>query len=405
MQNEYDVAIIGGGMVGSALACALGGSRLRVAVVEKFPADASWSAESVDLRVSAITRASQHIFEALGAWQGMAERRISPYTDMEVWDAMGGASIHFDAAEVGQSYLGHIIENRVIQLALWERLESIDNVTRIFPAGLESFEVDGEGVDLLLDNGERLRSKLIVGADGANSKVLEIAGSSVGGWMYDQHALVATVRTEHSHLNTAWQRFLPEGPLAFLPISDGRASIVWSCRPERAEALAELDEASFCKALGEDIDHRLGQITAVEGRGVYPLRLRHVDHYVHPRVALVGDAAHSIHPLAGQGVNIGLLDAASLAEVVLQGVEQRRDIGEVALLRRYERWRKGQNLLMMGSMDAFKRSFGSQQAPIRLARNLGLAIADRITPLKSAIMRRAMGLGGDLPKLAQPPRY
>jgi len=404
MQNSYDVVIIGGGMVGSTLACALADSSLKVAVVEKQPADSSWSSESVDIRVSAISRASQRIFEALGAWPAMVERRVSPYSDMAVWDASGSGSIHFEAAEIGEPYLGHIIENRVVQLALWERLEQIDNVTRLFPVGLESLQVDGEGVALRLEDGSECRAKLVVGADGANSRVLQFSGSSEGGWLYDQHAVVGTVRTEQSHGNTAWQRFLPEGPLAFLPIADGRSSIVWSCRPDHAEAVAAMSEVDFCAALGEAFDHRLGEITAVEGRGVYPLRLRHVDHYVQPRIALVGDAAHSIHPLAGQGVNIGLLDAASLAEVLLAGSDAGRDIGELALLRRYERWRKGSNLMMMGAMDAFKRTFGTQLAPVRWARNIGLSLTDSVPMVKNGIVRHAMGLEGDLPRLALPPR-
>ncbi len=401
MQTDYDVLIMGGGMVGAALACALRDTPLRVAVAERAAPELEWPAESLAVRVSAITRASQRIFQHLDAWPRMRARRVSPYQEMFVWDAGGNGSIRFTAADLGEPDLGHIIENRVIQAALWEGLDDVANVERICPASLAAMQLHDDHAEVRLDDGRSLRVGLVVGADGANSKVLELAGISVAGWLYDQHALVANVRTELPHRDTAWQRFLPDGPLAFLPVNDGRCSLVWSCSPEQAQARLAMDEAEFREALGEAFQFRLGGITEVEGRAVHPLRLRHAERYVQPRIALVGDAAHSIHPLAGQGVNIGLLDAAALADVILQAHGRGQDVGAYGVLRRYERWRKGENLLMMGAMDAFKRAFGSGLAPLRLARNLGLEVAGRLGPLKNAIMRRALGLSGDLPPLAR----
>lgn len=222
-----------------------------------------------------------------------------------------------------------------------------------------------------------------------------------GGWNYHQKAVVAHVRPEKSHQETAWQRFLPSGPLAFLPLHDGRCSIVWSTTPEQADALLALEASAFAEALAEAFDQRLGSILEVGRRGAFPLRLQHAQTYVKPGLALIGDAAHVVHPLAGQGVNLGLLDAAALAEVILDALNAGQDFASFKTLRRYERWRKGDNLLMLAVMDGFKRLFGTALPPVRLLRNIGLNLTDAAGPLKHLIARRAMGLDGDLPRLAQ----
>jgi 2-octaprenylphenol hydroxylase len=240
-----------------------------------------------------------------------------------------------------------------------------------------------------------------VGADGRDSRVRTFAGIGVHGWAYDQQAIVATVRTAGPHEDTAWQRFLPGGPLAFLPLWDGRSSIVWSAPAAQTEALMALDEAAFAQELTIAIDGRLGEVLDVGPRGAFPLGLMQVDAYVAPRIALVGDAAHTIHPLAGQGVNLGLLDAAALAEVVGAAASQGRDPGGLSTLRRYERWRKGHNLAMALAMDGLKRLFGVNWTPVRLARSLGLNLTDRAALLKRLFMRQAMGDQGDLPALAR----
>ncbi|MCC6303369.1 MAG: UbiH/UbiF/VisC/COQ6 family ubiquinone biosynthesis hydroxylase [Gammaproteobacteria bacterium] len=388
-------------MVGATLACGLAEGGLRVALVEATPPPGDWPAGSVDTRVSALTAASRQIFLRLGAWSDMVELGVSPFGHMRVWDAGGRGSIHFDCADIGTAQLGHIVENRVMQRALLARARGLGGLALHCPAGLETLEPRAAAIRVGLSDGGVFDARLVVGADGAASRVRQLAGIGVRGWGYDQHALVATVATERPHEETAWQRFLPTGPLAFLPLRDGRCSIVWSTDPARARELVGLSDAEFMERLAESFEYRLGRVTGVSGRATFPLRLQHAAGYTAPRVALIGDAAHVIHPLAGQGVNLGLLDAAALAERVLDAAAAGMDIGAPRVLRGYERWRKGDNLGMMLAMDGFKRLFGSAASPLRLARNLGLDFADAAAPLKHAIIRRAMGLRGDLPRLAR----
>ncbi|HOB60999.1 MAG TPA: UbiH/UbiF/VisC/COQ6 family ubiquinone biosynthesis hydroxylase [Candidatus Competibacteraceae bacterium] len=400
--THYDLIIAGGGMVGSALACALSAAELRIALLESAPLERIRPEPEPDIRVSAINRASQRIFAAVGAWDGMAAWRIGPFRDMRVWDATGPGQIHFDSAHIGEALLGWIIENRVIQFALLERLQQRPTVELFHPVTLESAEPapDG-GWQVRLSDGRTLSARLLVGADGAQSKVRQLAGIDTGGWGYDQKAVVAHVRTAEPHQETAWQRFLPTGPLAFLPLHDGRCSIVWSTTPAQADDLLALDAAAFAEALAEAFDWRLGAVVEVGPRAAFPLRLQHAHAYVQPGLALIGDAAHVVHPLAGQGVNLGLLDAATLAEVIVDALAANRNFAALQTLRRYERWRKSHNLLMLGVMDGFKRLFGSTLPPVRLLRNVGLNLTDAAEPLKNWIARQAMGLEGDLPRLAR----
>ena len=401
MNDRFDVLIIGGGMVGATLACALGEAGLRTGLVERRAPDLAWPLEGDVLRVSAITLASQRIFQALHAWPGMQGRSVSPFREMRVWDAAGDGEIHFDSADIAEPQLGHVIENRVVQAALWERLQDLEEVQTLCPAGVAEIGRRGPVMEVGLDDGHCLRAGLVVGADGAASRVRELAGIAMRGWDYDQQGLVATVGTERPHRETAWQRFLATGPLAFLPLADGRCSIVWSCPPAMAEQLLGQNEADFRAALGEAFEHRLGEITSVGPRAAFPLRLRHAERYVAEGLALVGDAAHNIHPLAGQGVNLGLLDAAALAEVLVEAQQRGRAPGGLGTLRRYERWRKGHNIAMSLAMDGFKRFFGGQAPPLRWLRNTGLTLVDRAVPVKAMLTRQAMGLEGDLPALAR----
>jgi 2-octaprenylphenol hydroxylase len=392
--------IVGGGMVGAALGCAVAEAGLSVLLLERRKPKRKWPKQEVDLRVSALTRASQRILENLGAWQRMSELRISPYTDMEVWDAAGAGRIHFSAQEIGEANLGHIVENRITQLALWERLEQLPNVTLRTDAKIDALLLH-EGPALRLSDDRLLTAELIVAADGRDSQIRAMAGIGTRGWDYDQHAIVATVTPQRHHGQTARQRFMKHGPLAFLPIDDGRCSIVWSTSPQEAAQLMALDEAAFCAALTRASERMLGEVEAVGPRGVFPLRLGHAQHYVKPGLALVGDAAHAIHPLAGQGVNLGFLDAATLAETLIQARASGRPLGGLSTLRRYERARKGGNMAMLAAMDFFKRTFSNEIVPLKQLRNLGLTLADRSGPLKHLVMRRALGLIGELPALAR----
>ncbi len=400
---QYDVIIVGAGMVGAALACALGDSAIKVAVIEYSAPQLTWPDDSVDLRFSAISRSSEYFFHHLGAWDNMVARGVSPYTDMHVWDGGSKGAVHFDSADIGESSMGHIIENRVVRAALLERMQTFPNIDFICPAELAAIELAGHGVKIGLQDGGQLTGALLVGADGGRSQVREAMGISSVGWSYRQKGVVAIVSTALAHQETAWQRFLSTGPLAFLPLKDGRCSIVWSTTHEAADTLCALDEQTFCRQLAEAFEHKLGDILDSTNRAAFPLGLRHAERYTQHRVALIGDAAHTIHPLAGQGANLGFMDAACLAECVLEASDLGRDLGSVHHLRKYERWRKGDNLSMMFAMDGFKRLFSNDFSLLSKIRGCGLTVTDKMSPVKHVFMRRAMGLEGELPRLAKRP--
>lgn len=392
MSGRYDVLIIGGGVVGLALAAALGRGPAKVALVDAKPPETDWPAHSVDLRVYAITRESQRFLTGVGAWEDIESAGVSPFREMRVWDAAGGGTIHFDSAELGEPCLGHIIESRAIIRALSGQIDRLTGVDRYCPALVERLASADGWPRVTLRDGTELEARLLVGADGSASRVRDDAGIHVRAGDYGQKAIVAVVRTEQPHRETAWQRFLPTGPLAFLPLRDGRCSIVWSASSAEAERLSALETDAFREALAEAFDHRLGRILDCGERVLFPLRRQHAECYVKPRLALVGDAAHVIHPLAGQGVNLGLQDAQALAQVVGEALRAGRDPGLLHTLRRYERARKGDTLVMMTAMDGFKQLFGSSLQPLRLVRNLGLNLVDAAPLLKQRIMRYAMGL-------------
>lgn len=400
-EYNYDATIVGGGMVGLVLAAALARNKLNIAIVEASAEQPAWNKDSFDLRVSAITRASQHILQSLDAWPVIESMRLSPFRDMHVWDATGDGVIHFDSAEIGEPCLGHIIENSAIQSALYQVCQGYENIHWYQAAKAKELLHGKRSISLQLETGDQLTASLIVGADGGNSWIRNAAHIDIDSTDYQQTAVVATVKTEHSHQETAWQRFLPTGPLAFLPLGDNYSSIVWSTVPEHADALVSMDDETFCHALANSFDHKLGDILETSKRARFPLRSQHAKQYVQDRLALVGDAAHTIHPLAGQGVNLGFADAASLAEVIIERNQKKKDFGSYHTLRRYERWRKGENLLMLTTMTGFKSLFSNENPVLSTLRNSGLNITNSIPPVKNTIIRHAMGLVGDLPKLAR----
>lgn len=402
---QADLIIVGAGMVGSALALALEHSGLEILVVDGGPLsvkpfDAHGAFEP---RVSALSAASQRILERLGVWEGIAARRTSPYRDMQVWDGSGTGSVHFSAASVHAEVLGHIVENRVVQDALLERLHD-GQIGLLGNARLEQLRRSGDGWLLTLADGRQLRAPLLVAADGANSAVRRLAGFATREWDYLHHAIVTSVRCERPHQLTAWQRFTDDGPLAFLPLNrqgdEHWCSIVWSTVPTEAERLMALNDEAFRHELGKAFEWRLGPVTATDPRVCIPLRQRHAKRYVESGLALIGDAAHSIHPLAGQGVNLGFLDAAVLAEVLVHALQRGEQPNDVRVLSRYERRRMPHNLAMMAAMEGFERLFQADPLPIRLLRNSGLNWIDELPDAKAIFVRRALGLVGDLPELA-----
>lgn len=396
----YDVLIVGGGMVGAALACALGTSSLKVAVLDR--ASPAAPDKEYDQRVSAITLASQSLFENIGVWDGMVRRRVSPVREMQVWSEGGSGSIHFNAAEIGEPCLAWIIENRVIQTALIERLHQFTNVHYLCPVEVADITLADNGAVIKLKDGRLLQARLLVGADGADSEVRRAAGIHAQSLNLNQKSIVATVTTEKLHEATARQRFLTTGPIAFLPLNDPHTcSIVWSADTARADQLLTLADAAFISELQAKFGEALGKIKTVSPRAGFSLALSHAKAYTAPHLALVGDAAHTVHPLAGQGVNLGFLDAATLAEVLLEAVANQNNIGTHAVLRRYERWRKGDNLAMVSITGGFHYLFGNDLPGVSQLRNWGLELTNAATPVKNFIMRRASGLEGDLPKLAR----
>lgn len=399
--NQFDVVIIGAGIVGATTACALGEAGVRVALIEARPLVPDLDSGVRDARVFAITRASQRIFAALDVWDRIIARGAYPFREMEVWDAGGTGVIHFDCADIGEPCLGHMIEPRIIQAALLDRLHSLAGVTLFCPAQLRDITLDADAARLVLEEDTTLTSDLVIAADGARSPLRERLGIPVRTHDYHQSSLAARVATEFPHHATARQRFLPGGPLAFLPMEEGWSSIVWTLPAAEVAGVLALEREDFHAALGQAFDFRLGRIIDSERREAYPLKRLHAERYVSERVALVGDAAHAIHPLAGQGVNLGLLDAAALTEVILDARGRGRDPGALLVLRRYERWRRGENLLMMSAMDGFNTLFGDHPGPVCRLRNFGLSMVDAVGPAKNLFMRHAAGLAGDLPALAR----
>lgn len=407
-----DIVIIGAGIAGLTLAhCLAGqGTDLEILLIDakEPPAPDNWPA-SFDPRVSALTCASENILRTVGAWDWMEQQRVSPYTAMDVWDRDGVGNIQFYSGDIGASHLGHIVENRITQFALWQQLQTLGNV-HFIPTRLQKIldGEDGRRWSLQLENGQQLQPTLLVGADGARSRVRDQLGFRCRSWSYGQQAIVTTVETEMPHENTARQVFLESGPLAFLPLrqqsiqQDSRlCSIVWSLDNSAVDDIIDLDDSAFCNALGAAFEQRLGAVIQADQRFRFPLQQNHAVNYVDQSVALIGDAAHSIHPLAGQGLNIGLLDAAVLAEELLQAHHKGVALDDFLVLRRYQRRRQAHNLSVMAVMDGFKRLFGSRLLPVRAARNFGMSLFNQHGMIKNTIAKHAMGLSGDLPLAAQ----
>jgi 2-octaprenylphenol hydroxylase len=401
MTTQYDIAIVGAGLVGQAIAAALSCSTktsLRIALINPATLSAPKAHAALsdyDLRVSALTAQSQAFLTRIGVWNNIPAQVLSPYQCMHVWDAEGTGSVTFDAADLHVPALGHIVENRQTLWALNQVTQACDNIDRI-QSVVSSFDNPNEAgyVPVLLGNGDTLFTRLLVGADGALSNVRQLAGMATSEWDYGQHAIVATVRTSKSVEATAWQRFRPEGPLAFLPLHSNNclASIVWSTQPEEADAVLAMSDDDFCSALSQAFEGRLGDVMEVSPRQRFPLRQRHARQYYDRGIVVAGDAAHTIHPLAGQGVNLGFKDAEVLAEEIIRATNKGLSPGADSVLARYQRRRQADNLATMAAMEGFKRLFGSDQPLVRLLRNEGMRLFDKVMPVKQHVIMRAMGL-------------
>lgn len=390
-RHRHDVVVVGGGIVGAATALALHRRGFDVGLVERAAPPAAFDLAAWDPRVYAISPGSVRFLDALGVWRRIEAWRVSPYARMEIWDRVPSRALTFDAAELAVPELGFIVEDLPLRRALWDALAG---VAQYVPAQVADAACGADGGRLTLADGRVLEAALLVAAEGADSTLRERCGIGTQGWSYGQRAIVSHVATEEAHGGVAYQHFLPDGPLAFLPLCDGRSSVVWSCADARAGELLALDDAAFCARTGEAIEHRLGAVTAATPRVAFPLRLLHAEHYAKPGLALVGDSAHVVHPLAGQGMNLGLADAAALAAVVEPARAQGKAIGHPRVLARYERRRKADTLEMLALTDALSRLFRATLPGIEGLRELGMALVERSGPLKRRLAQRAMGLAG-----------
>jgi 2-octaprenyl-6-methoxyphenol hydroxylase len=398
-EAAYDLAIIGGGMTGLALACAVAGAGRRVLLVEQRPLT-SIIAPPFDGRVTAIAPGSRYLLEAIGVWPDLADK-AEPILDIRVGERHSPLTVHYDHRSVGNRPLGHIVENRLIRAALLRRLEALGagSLTLAAPDEAVDLERAAAGAELRLASSRRARAALIAIAEGRSSPTRAAAGIEVLRWDYGQTGIVATLAHERPHEGLAIERFFPDGPLALLPMTGQRSSIVWAAEDRLAGELIRLDDADFVAELGERAGERLGALTLAGPRWHYPLAMIQAQRYTDHRLALVGDAAHAIHPIAGQGWNLALRDVAALAELVIDAARLGLDPGGASVLARYERWRRFDSLALIAITDGLNRLFGNDLGPVRLIRELGLGLVERTPPLKQFFMRHAMGLLGDLPRL------
>lgn len=391
-KDKLDAIIVGAGMVGAACALGLARAGLRVAVIEEHPARAPTASEELDLRVVAVAPQAQRLLESLGVWKDLAAVRVSPYGRMQVVDAVGGAALSFDAADYGWPCLGHIVENRLIAGVLWQALEREEAVRTLSGERLARFEVSERGVRVELASGGTHEAALLIAADGQQSRIRQDLLIGVDGAPYAQSALIAHIDIAVAHGALAWQRFLPGGPLAFLPLADGRASIVWTLGQEAAQAMVKSPVRDFEALLQRASAGRFGVLALSSERAAFPLRLQIAQSFVDERVILVGDAAHVVHPLAGQGVNLGFEDVAAL----LASVEKARAAGRAPLsqgdLARWGRERRSEATLAAQAFDALNRLYAVAEGPWVAARSIGLGLVDRLPLLKRKFAERAAGI-------------
>ncbi len=399
----FDVIIVGAGVTGAVMASLLLARKLstadRVALVaERFAAEPVSGADW-DLRVFALSRASERVLKVCGIWKSLPATRVFPYERMCVFDAGGTpadpSSLSFDCAELAEPNLGHIVDGKVLQ---WQCLQAARAAGVVLIEGtVEAIRADEDDVTLLLGDGRELRGTLLAAADGTDSKTRQLLKIDTAGHAYHQDALVAHVQTAQNHANTAWQRFLSTGPVAFLPLNDARCSIVWSVARPKADLLRALDPLAFGNALTEASGALLGQCTLTSKLASFPLKLQYAVDYARPRAVLLGDAAHVVHPLAGQGLNLGLLDCAALAQV-LGEAGGAGNFGDYKHLRRYERWRRSENVIAATALDGLERLFANSGAFSTGLRTAGLSAVARMPFVKRAFAERALGIAGDVPE-------
>ena len=391
-RRGLDAIVIGAGLVGSATSLGLARAGLRVAIVEAR-APGVWLPEAApDLRVFAISPGSSDLLGELGVWPAIAAARAQAYRRMHVWDAAAPeAGVTFHGSDIGAPFLGHIVEQSLIQSCLWQALERQPGIARHCPAQLTALHRDARGVDVELDDGSHLNARLVVGADGSASPLREKLGIGTHGRDYEQCGVVGFIRTEKPHQDTAWLRFQPGGPFAVLPFTEGRSSIVWTLPDADAQRVLALDDTAFARELECAFGSHLGTMTPLSPRAAFPLRLKLADRYASERAVLIGDAAHGVHPLAGQGVNLGFQDVAELLHLTRTAHAAGQDIADPHLLARYARRRKSDTTFAAYAFDGIERLFGTDAVLPTLLRGPALGLVDKLTPLKRFFMRHASG--------------
>lgn len=389
--TAFDVIVVGGGMVGAATAVGFALQGLSVAVIEGKAPKPYEADEAIDLRISAIGCASVRLLERLGAWKHAQQMRHTPYRRLETWE-QPGSEVLFDAQSLGLPELGFMLENRVLQLALWQQMQQHDNLTLFCPDKLRQLKHNADqSWSLELVSGQQLFARLVVAADGANSLVRQQAGIGIDGWQYRQNCMLINVETQSQDLDVTWQQFFPSGPRAFLPLWGNHASLVWYDSPQRIRYLQSLNMKQLTQEITQAFPARLGSVQALAA-GSFPLVRRHAQRYISSGLALVGDAAHTINPLAGQGVNLGYRDVEALLDVVAQARDKGENWSSEQVLLRYQRRRRVDNLLMQSGMDLFYTAFSNSLPPVRMLRNLALMAAQRAGKLKSKALEYALGL-------------
>lgn len=392
--KKFDCVVNGGGMIGAASALTLANLGLKVAIVELSPCQPFQAQAPVDLRVSAISVATQQLLEELDVWHSLSQKRICPYSRLGVWETEISYT-EFDAQTIHQPLLGHFVENKLIQLTLWEKIKDHKNITHFCPNTLLSFKQSANDVIVELE-GESISSKLLLAADGAKSKVRTLANIGVTGWDYDQSAMLIYVETELPQQNITWQQFYETGPVAMLPLSGeselgGFASLVWYHQKNEIKRLASLTNSQLEVEVMQRFPKRLGKVKVLN-KGAFSLSRKHANTYQNERVLLLGDAAHTINPMAGQGVNIGFKDVKALQHIIAKAIGNGESWSDIDVLARYEKQRRADNLMMMSTMDILYSSFSHPSKLVKAARNLGLFVANNSGTIKNKALAYACGL-------------
>ncbi|WP_176399873.1 FAD-dependent monooxygenase [Shewanella sp. Shew256] len=387
----FDVILVGGGMVGAATAIGLAKQGLQVAVIESFAPEAYSPEQALDVRVSAISVASEQLLEQLGALESLLNMRNVPYLGLETWE-FDGCITQFHSSQIGASHLGHIVENRLVQLALWEQMQQWDAIKLFCPERVATFSRLADGVSVHLQSGIQLEAKLLIGADGANSQVRQWAGIGISGWDYAQSAMLINIQTAQGQQDVTWQQFTPNGPRSLLPLPGNHASLVWYDDANRIKQLMQLNHKQLADQIRQHFPARLDSDFTVEAKGSFALTRRHANAYFKPNVVILGDAAHTINPLAGQGVNLGFKDVEALLAVIKTALIEDKPWWSTEVLNAYQAKRYRDNQLMMTTMDVFYAGFSNDILPLKLLRNFALKLANINSPIKRTVLKYAMGL-------------